>query len=195
MDLPTWSESGAGRTSVCVTERCEKWIGNRHIRHTETPSQPCLKTRNVPSVYRYSILVSQDAIDANGHANNVEYLRWMQDAAVSHADAAGGTDATRNAGASWVVRSHHVEYLQPTFAGDRLVVLTWVSNFRKVRSLRKYLLLRETDRAVIARGETDWVFVESQSGRPIAIPKEVFSLFEMVPPSLEPRDGTALGRS
>jgi acyl-CoA thioester hydrolase len=154
-----------------------------------------LKTRNVPSVYRYSILVSQDAIDANGHANNVEYLRWMQDAAVSHAYATGGTDATRKAEASWVVRSHHVEYLQPTFAGDRLVVLTWVSNFRKVRSLRKYLLLRETDRAVIARGETDWVFVESQSGRPIAIPKEVFSLFEMVPPSLEPRDGTALGRS
>ena len=111
-------------------------------------------------MYRYSILVSQDAIDANGHANNVEYLHWMQDAAVSHADAAGGTDATRNAGASWVVRSHHVEYLQPTFAGDRLVVLTWVSNFRKVRSLRKYLLLRETDRAVIARREPDWVFVE-----------------------------------
>ena len=91
-----------------------------------------------------------------------------------------------------MVRSHHVEYLQPTFAGDRIVVLTWVSNLRKASSLRKYLLLRETDRAVIARGETNWVFVDAQTGRPTAIPKEVFSLFEVVPPSLEPRDGKAL---
>ena len=116
----------------------------------------------------------------------------MQDAAVAHADAAGGTDATTKAGASWVVRSHHIEYLQPTFAGDRLLVLTWVSNLRKASSLRKYLLLRETDRTLIARGETNWVFVESQTGRPIAIPKEVSSRFEVVPPSLEPRDATAL---
>lgn len=171
---------------------CGRQIGSRYFPHIETLSPLSLNNRNVPSVYRYSILVSQDAIDANGHANNVEYLRWMQDAAVAHADAIGGTDATRNAGASWVVRSHHVEYLQPTFADDRLIVLTWVSNLRKASSLRKYLLLRETDRAVIARGETNWVFVESQSGRPIAIPKEVVSLFEVVPPSSEPRDGTAL---
>jgi acyl-CoA thioester hydrolase len=101
-------------------------------------------------MYRHSVLISQDAIDANGHANNVEYLRWMQDAAVGHADATGCTVVTRKVGASWVVRSHQIEYLQPAFAGDRLVVCTWVSNLRKASSLRKYLLLRETDHAVIA---------------------------------------------
>jgi acyl-CoA thioester hydrolase len=151
-----------------------------------------LKNRNLPPVYRHSIVISQDAIDANGHANNVQYLRWMQDAAVGHADATGCSDATRKAGASWVVRSHHIEYMQPSFAGDRLLVLTWVSDLRKASSRRKYLLLRATDRVVIARGETNWVFVDSQSGRPMAIPQEVSSLFRVVPPSLEPRDGTAL---
>ena len=156
------------------------------------PSPLSLKNRDVPTVYRHSILISQDAIDANGHANNVEYLRWMQDAAVGHADATGCTDATRKAGASWVVRSHHIDYLQPTFAGDRLLVLTWISTLRKASSRRRYLLLREIDRAVIARGETNWVFVESQSGRPIAIPNEIFSLFQVVPPSREPQDGSAL---
>jgi acyl-CoA thioester hydrolase len=143
-------------------------------------------------MYRHSILISKEHIDANGHANNVEYLRWMQDAAIGHADTTGGTEATREAGASWVVRSHHIEYLQPAFAGDRLVVCTWVSNLRKASSLRKYLLLRESDHAVIARGETNWVFVDGRSGRPTAIPKEVSSLFEVVPPNLEPCDATAL---
>jgi acyl-CoA thioester hydrolase len=195
MDLRTCSESEVGRTSVCVMEGCGKQTGSRYFPPTEMPSQRSLNIRNVPSVYRHSISVSQDAIDVNGHVNNVEYLRWMQDAAVGHADATGSTAVTRKAGASWVVRSHHIEYLQPTFAGDRLVVLTWVSNLRKASSLRKYLVVRETDRALIARGETNWVFIESHSGRPIAIPKEVFSLFEVVPPSIEPRDGSALERA
>jgi acyl-CoA thioester hydrolase len=143
------------------------------------------------AIHRHEIVISDAAIDDNGHANNVEYLRWMQAAAISHADATGCTAATTAAGASWVVRSHHVEYLQPTFAGDRVIVLTWVSTFRKASSLRKYLLLRKADGAVIARGETDWVFVDAQTGRPISIPGEVSSVFELVPASLEPRDGTA----
>src|SRR3954454_6420100 len=79
------------------------------------------------------------SIDANGHANNVEFVRWMQDAAVAHADAAGCTAATlAAAGGAWVVRSHRIEYLRPAFAGDRLAVVTWVADFRRAFSLRKY---------------------------------------------------------
>lgn len=115
----------------------------------------------------------------------------MQAAAISHANATGCTAATVAAGASWVVRSHHVEYLQPTFASDRIVVLTWVSTFRKASSLRKYLLVRAADRAVVARGETNWVFVDTLTGRPATIPTEVSSAFALLPTSAEPRDGTA----
>src|SRR3954465_5338046 len=83
------------------------------------------------------------AIDANGHANNVEFVRWMQEAAVAHAEAAGGTAAAMAAlGAAWVVRSHRIEYLRPAFAGDRLAVVTWVADFRRAFSLRKYEFVR-----------------------------------------------------
>ncbi len=61
-----------------------------------------------------------------------------------------------------------------------MAVLTWVTNFRKVRSVRKYKFVRTTDNAVIAEGETDWVFVDATTGRPKSIPKEVSSLFELV---------------
>jgi acyl-CoA thioester hydrolase len=155
------------------------------------PSVFLMKAKSPGAIHRHEIVIADAAIDDNGHANNVEYLRWMQAAAISHADATGCTAATTAAGASWVVRSHHVEYLQPTFAGDQVIVLTWVSTFRKASSLRKYLLLRKADGAVIARGETNWVFVDAQTGRPTSIPGEVSSVFELVPASLEPRDGTA----
>jgi acyl-CoA thioester hydrolase len=138
------------------------------------------------SIHRVSVLISDTAIDANGHANNVEYVRWMQQAAISHSDSAGCTIATKAAGASWVVRSHHVQYLQPSFAGDKLVILTWISTLGKASSLRKYLFLREGDRVVVARGETNWVFVEALTGRPKPIPQEVSSVFEILPLEREP---------
>ena len=134
-------------------------------------------------IYEHLIEVPASAIDANGHANNVEYLRWMQEAAEAHSGAAGCTTATRAAGATWVVRTHHVEYLRPAFAGDRVEVRTWVADFRRAFSLRKYELVRPSDGTLLARGETDWIFVDTASGRPRTIPDDVRSLFDLPPSS------------
>jgi len=137
-------------------------------------------------IYRHEIQVPPTAIDENGHVNNVQYVQWMQDAAVQHSNAVGCTRVTLELGATWVIRSHKIEYLRPAFQGDHLVVLTWVSNFRKVRSLRKYRFFRVSDKAILANGETDWVLVDAESGRPMAIPDHLAAVFEMVPEDAEP---------
>lgn len=138
------------------------------------------------AIYRHEFTVPAAAVDGNGHVNNVEYVRWMQDVAVMHSDAVGCTRATNDAGATWVARSHRIEYLRPAFAGDAMLVLTWVTNFRKVRSLRRYKFIRRTDNAVIAQGETDWVFVDAKTGRPRSIPETIASLFELITTDREP---------
>ena len=137
-------------------------------------------------IYKHEIRVTADMVDANGHVNNVAYIQWMQDAAIHHAQATGCTQAASSLGATWVVRTHHVEYLRPAFAGDTIRVLTWVSNFRKVQSLRKYKLVRTSDDTVVAQAETDWVFVDARTGRPRAIPDEIKNLFPIVGKELEP---------
>ena len=129
-------------------------------------------------VYRHEFTVSEDALDVIGHVNNVVYVQWMQDVASRHADAAGCTAATEAAGAVWVVRSHKVEYLRPAFAGDVVAALTWVANIRRATSLRKYEFLRISDNSLLARGETDWVFVDAGSGRPRVIPNDVARAFQ-----------------
>jgi acyl-CoA thioester hydrolase len=134
----------------------------------------------VSQIYRHELTVSEDTIDENGHVNNVEYLRWMLDAAVLHSGSLGCTDAIKALGMTWVVRTHRIEYLRPAFAGEKIVVLTWVSNFRRVRSLRKYKVVRVKDKAVLAEGETDWVFVNAKTGKLRSIPKEVLALFEVL---------------
>jgi len=137
-------------------------------------------------IYTYEFTVPDEAVDENGHVNNVMYVQWMQDAAVRHYEAMGGTQPTQAIGATWVVRSHMVEYLRPAFAGERIKVLTWVVNMRRVRSLRRYRFLRVADEQVLVYGETDWVFVDANSGSPRAIPAEVAGLFTLVPDQFKP---------
>jgi acyl-CoA thioester hydrolase len=128
-------------------------------------------------IYCHHFTAPDSVVDRNGHVNNVAYVQWMQDAAVRHAAAAGCTELTGQLGATWVVRSHRIEYLSPAFAGDAVNVLTCVANFRKVRSLRRYQIVRATDGVILAKGETDWVFIDVASGRPRVIPKEIIDAF------------------
>ena len=93
----------------------------------------------------------------------------MQQAAELHSHVEGCTQATSQLGATWVVRTHRIEYFQPALAGEQITVLTWVSNWRRVRLLRKYKFLRDSEREILAAGETDWIFVDGQTGRPRAI--------------------------
>lgn len=137
------------------------------------------------AIYRYQLTVPPSAIDENQHVNNVQYIQWMQDAAARHADAAGCTDVTRQLGAAWVVRSHHVEYLRPAFNGDALEVLTWVSGRQRVRSLRKYRFVRAADGVTLANGQTEWILVDVASGRPRAVPDSILDLFTAVSPEAE----------
>ena len=139
----------------------------------------------ISPIYSKTITVPKEVIDENGHVNNVMYVQWMQDAAVRHYEAMGGTQPTQAIGATWVVRSHMVEYLRPAFAGERIKVMTWVANMRRVRSLRRYRFLRMADEQVLVRGETDWVFVDASSGSPRAVPAEVTGLFTLLPDEIK----------
>ncbi len=137
-------------------------------------------------VHQTTITVTSESIDGNGHVNNVEYIRWMQDAATQHAVDTGAFKAALEAGSAWVTRSHKIEYLRPAFEGDQIFLLTWISSIGTVRALRKYKFLRGKDKTVLAEGMTDWVCVRRESGRPQKIPESVQTAFEVVPEDLEP---------
>ncbi|MBE0636152.1 acyl-CoA thioesterase [Candidatus Bipolaricaulota bacterium] len=140
-----------------------------------------MRSSQPEGVFRHEFVVPEAVIDANGHANNVAYLRWMIDVAVKHFHPSGSADAMHEAGSSWVVRSHRIEYLRPALLDDRIEASTWIVNFSRVRSLRRYQFVRVSDGAVLARGETDWVFINAETGRPRSIPEEIKAAFTLVP--------------
>jgi len=134
----------------------------------------------VPRIFHKAVDVGADSIDAVGHVNNREYLRWMEEVAVEHSSAQGWPmDRYFADGSAWVAATHFIEYLRPSFTGDRLDAFTWIARWNERDSVRRYAITRE--RKLIARGETVWTFVDLASGRARAIPPEVRSAYEIVP--------------
>jgi acyl-CoA thioester hydrolase len=126
-------------------------------------------------IFSYTFIVPQSAIDEYGHVNNVIYVQWMQDAATRHPQAIPEFVQPENTG--WFAREHRIEYLLPAFEGDELEVRTWVADMKRVRAQRKYDFTRKSDGKVVAKGETNWIYVDLTTGRPIPIPDEIAVLF------------------
>ena len=125
-----------------------------------------------PGVLRVRFAFPASSEDLNEHVNNIEYVRMMQEAAIAHVEEVGWpTDKMREEGLTWVVREHRVEYRKPCFAGEEVSLYTWVHDFQRFRSRRRYRFVRESDGAVLAEAETEWVFLDFRRGRPSAIPE------------------------
>ncbi len=144
-------------------------------------------------VFTFPVTVAISDIDEMDHANNVCYIRWMQEAAVAHSTANGwSTPRYLEVGCAWYARRHTVEYLAPARLGDELIVQTWIADWKGVRSTRKYRFLRPKDGTLVATAETLWAFVNLTTQRPVRIPEAVRDCFVVVGPDpiAVPSNGT-----
>jgi acyl-CoA thioester hydrolase len=129
-------------------------------------------------VYQRRFRIRQYECDAYGHLNNVNYLRFMQESAIEASAAVGYDIARYNAiGHHWLVHETELEFLRPVEYGDTLEVKTWVIDFRRVRSRRAYELYSVSTGELAARGQTDWVYLDTATGLPAPIPAEMVAAF------------------
>ncbi len=135
----------------------------------------------MPPIFEHALTVGPEDIDVLGHANNLAYLRWMVSAAFRHAEAQGWSQQDHlRLGSGWVVREHRIRYLRPALPGNQVVVRTWVAATRRATSLRRYRFLRSVDQTELAVAETQWAYINFQTGTPTRIPAEVAQAFELV---------------
>lgn len=134
----------------------------------------------MPRVFVHTLTIQRESIDALGHVNNQEYVRWMQDIAVDHSTAQGWPIARHlELGQGWVVRRHTVEYLRQAFEGDVLTIATWIAPFARLSSPRRFLFYRPADGEIVVRAETLFAFIDYAKGTPMRIPAEVSGSFEV----------------
>jgi acyl-CoA thioester hydrolase len=129
--------------------------------------------------FQLELVVHDDDIDALGHASNIAFVRWIQDAALAHSTAVGlGIGAYQRLGAIFVVVRQEIDYVRPALRADVLEVRTWISSVMAAKCLRRTELARKSDGQVLARALTTWGFVALGNGRPRRITDDVRAAFE-----------------
>ena len=133
------------------------------------------------NIYTQQITVGQDDIDMQHRVSNLRYVAWMQDVAVAHSAVCGWPmERYDSIGQGWVVRQHTITYKRPAFLGDVITAATWIASYASRRSLRRYAFWNAKEKALLAEAETQWVFIDVTSGKPVSVPDELQDSFPIV---------------
>ena len=132
-----------------------------------------VKQETTTTRFDHPILAGEADVDANGHVNNVVYLRWVQEAAVAHWKSVAAAEV--RAAVSWVVVRHEIDYKRPAFPGDALVARTWVDVVTAATTERCCEIVRCEDGALLAKSRTVWCAIDPRTGRPRRIDPRVRS--------------------
>lgn len=114
--------------------------------------------------FTMTLQVAEADIDRQGHVNNVAFVRYVQDIAVAHWRSVASAEV--QTAYTWVVRKHEVEYLRPAFAGEELILRTWVGEPSGATWERFTEVLRAGEDKPIVTARTVWVLLDAATGRP-----------------------------
>lgn len=126
-------------------------------------------------VHQISIKVSHEHIDEMDHVNNVVYLQWIQDVAISH----WVTLATKEWQEKylWVALRHEIDYKKPAFLGDELIAETHVAAMEGVKSERHTKIYNPASGDVMVKSITFWCQLNAETKRPARVEQDMIDLY------------------
>jgi acyl-CoA thioesterase FadM len=138
----------------------------------------------IPRTFTVDYRVRFDEAGADGHLRASGYLRYAQDCAWQHSEAAG-FDRTWYAGRQlhWLVRCAQLQLDAPVPYGAVVAVTTRVSGWRRVWARR--LTTFQVDGQAVATAITDWVLLDARE-RPASVPAGIAEHFTDGAPAFQP---------
>lgn len=129
---------------------------------------------DLPDPFTLEITVREEDTDRLGHANNVVYVRWLEDVSWAHIESLGMTWELHEAtGKAMAITRTEIDYLASANAGDRLILGTWLTGFDgRFRSSRQFQLVRPADGKTLVRAVSTHACVNMKTQRPSRAPKE-----------------------
>jgi acyl-CoA thioester hydrolase len=133
-------------------------------------------SHSVSPPFELTLIVQPADIDQQNHVNNTVYLRWVQDVATAHWNAAAPETMRDTIG--WVVLRHEIDYKTPACLGDEVVLRTWVGQATRV-TFERFTEIRKPTSQLFATARTLWVPINPETGKPTRVPAEVRSRFSV----------------
>jgi len=129
---------------------------------------------DLPAPFTIEIAVRPEDTDRLGHANNVVYVRWLEDVSWAHIESLGMTwELHEKTGKAMAITRTEIDSLASANAGDQLVLGTWLTDYDgRFRSARQFQLVRPSDGRTLVRAVSTHACVDLKSQRPARAPKE-----------------------
>ena len=126
-------------------------------------------------VFSRTFTPTPEDIDANGHVNNVVYVRWIQDMATSHWDAR--QPAEEQSKWAWIVLRHEIDYRRALMPGETATARTWVAEAPEGPRFDRFVRIDGPDGAMCAQARTVWCMIEQTTGRPKRVTPDIVARF------------------
>lgn len=126
-------------------------------------------------VFTRAFTPGPEDIDANGHVNNVVYVRWIQDMATSHWNAR--QPAEDQAKWAWIVLRHEIDYRRALMPGETASARTWVAETPEGPRFDRFVRIDGPDGAMCAQARTVWCMIDQATGRPKRVTPDIVARF------------------
>lgn len=125
--------------------------------------------------FRRDFTAAPGDIDELGHVNNAVWVRWIQDLATAHWEAAARPGDV--AQYFWVVTRHEIDYRGNIGPGETAAAETWIEGpARGATSLRR-VEFRDASGRLLVSAATTWAMLDRASQRLVRVRPEVLAPF------------------
>ena len=121
------------------------------------------------SSHDYTIAVASDDIDFMGHVNNANYLKWVQEAVLSHWRSIAPPQAV--AEHLWVALKHEITYRKPAFLDDEVIATVLLEKVHGARAFYQTIIKRGEE--VLAEVQSSWCCIDADTMRPTKIAHDI----------------------
>jgi len=128
-------------------------------------------TQSIP--HAFPIGIDPADIDFMGHVNNASYLKWVQDAVVSHWQKLAPAEAV--ASHLWVALKHEITYRKPTFLGDDVIATVLLEKVQGARAFYETVIRRGED--VLAEVKSSWCCLDAETLKPARLARDFVEQF------------------
>ncbi len=118
--------------------------------------------------------------DKNGQATPVILLKILAETSGWHTESIGyGHKKMEENNYTWMLSRWRVRFFSYPLAGEKITISTWTSKIDRFYANREFTIADDKGN-IIAKASTLWIFIDLIKKRPIRIPTELYSYFNII---------------
>lgn len=133
-------------------------------------------------MYSFQTRVRFSEVDSNLQITLPAILTYFQDCSIFHSDSIGmGVADMMREGHAWILSSWQIIIDRYPGLGEDLAISTWAYGWKSFFGYRNFKM-EDASGKMTAYANTNWIYTDIRTGRPVKIPKEVSDAYSIEPP-------------